>query len=106
MTHCLYERAVEVLARLRGCAGSPEPSLLAYAISTKIACRGPHVINDSDVLFLGYGQCFSRMVYQGHPINSGTCLLKHEPYSYLEILPLFTAIIGWRLKPEIWPRGN
>ena len=29
LTHCLYERAVEVLARLRGCAGSPEPSLLA-----------------------------------------------------------------------------
>ena len=27
--HCLYERAAEVLARLRGSAGSPEPSLLA-----------------------------------------------------------------------------
>ena len=41
LTHCLYERAAEVLARLRGCAGSPEPSLLAYAISTKFAWRGP-----------------------------------------------------------------
>ena len=29
LTHCLYERVAEVLARLRGCAGSPEPSLLA-----------------------------------------------------------------------------
>ena len=28
-SHCLYERAAEVLARLRGCAGSTEPSLLA-----------------------------------------------------------------------------
>ena len=28
LTHCLYEQAAEVLARLRGCAGSPEPSLL------------------------------------------------------------------------------
>ena len=28
LTHCLYERAVKVLARLCGCAGSPEPSLL------------------------------------------------------------------------------
>ena len=27
--HSLYERAAKVLARLRGCAGSPEPSLLA-----------------------------------------------------------------------------
>ena len=41
MTHCLYERAAKVLARLRGCAGSPEPSLLAKAISTKFAWRGP-----------------------------------------------------------------
>ena len=29
LIHCLYERAAKVLARLRGCAGSPEPSLLA-----------------------------------------------------------------------------
>ena len=42
LTHCLYERAAKVLARLRGCAGSPEPSLLAYAISTKFAWRGPN----------------------------------------------------------------
>ena len=41
LIQCLYERAAEVLARLRGCAGSPEPSLLAYAISTKFAWRGP-----------------------------------------------------------------
>ena len=41
LTHCLYGRAAKVLARLRGCAGSPEPSLLAQAISTKFAWRGP-----------------------------------------------------------------
>ena len=29
LIRCLYERAAKVLARLRGCAGSPEPSLLA-----------------------------------------------------------------------------
>ena len=29
LIHCLYERSAKVLARLRGCAGSPEPSLLA-----------------------------------------------------------------------------
>ena len=43
LTQCLYERAAEVLARLRGCAGSPEPSLLALAISTKFAWRGPTI---------------------------------------------------------------
>ena len=41
LTQCLYERAAKVLARLRGCAGSPEPSLLAKGISTKFAWRGP-----------------------------------------------------------------
>ena len=30
LIHCLYERAAKVLARLRGCSGSPEPSLLTY----------------------------------------------------------------------------
>ena len=29
LIHCLYEWAAKVLARLLGCAGSPEPSLLA-----------------------------------------------------------------------------
>ena len=42
LIHCLYERAAKILARLRGCAGSPEPSLLAYAISTKFAWRGTY----------------------------------------------------------------
>ena len=42
LTRCLYERAAEVLERLHGCAGSPEPSLLALAISTKFAWRGPN----------------------------------------------------------------
>ena len=50
LTHCLYERAAEVLARLRGCAGSPEPSLLAYAISTKFAWRGPYMVESYLVL--------------------------------------------------------
>ena len=44
LTHCLYERAAKVLVILRGCAGSPEPSLLAQAISTKFAWRGPIVV--------------------------------------------------------------
>ena len=46
LTHCLNERAAEVLARLRGCAGSPEPLLLAYATSTKFAWRGPDDLQD------------------------------------------------------------
>ena len=37
-TSCL--RTTKALARLRGCAGSPEPSLVAYVISTVISCAG------------------------------------------------------------------
>ena len=33
-------RTAKALVRLRGCAGSPEPSLVAYVISTIISCAG------------------------------------------------------------------
>ena len=35
--HTSYVRTAKALARLRGCAGSPKPSLIAYMISTKIS---------------------------------------------------------------------
>ena len=38
--HTSFVRTAKALARLRGCAGSPEPSLVAYAISTIISCAG------------------------------------------------------------------
>ena len=55
LTHCLYERAAKVLVRLRGCTGSPEPSLLAYAISTKFAWRRPFVTMPSTAETFGPG---------------------------------------------------
>ena len=33
-------RTAKALASLRGCTGSPEPSLVAYVISTIISCAG------------------------------------------------------------------
>ena len=36
----LYYVCARALVRLRGCAGAPEPSLFAYAISTIIPCAG------------------------------------------------------------------
>ena len=38
--HTSCVRTAKALARLRGCAGSPEPSLVAYAISTIISWTG------------------------------------------------------------------
>ena len=35
-------RTAKALARLHGCAGSPEPSLVAYAISIIISRAGSH----------------------------------------------------------------
>ena len=37
-THTLHMRATKSLASLRICTGSPEPSSLGIAISTKISC--------------------------------------------------------------------
>ena len=38
--HTLCVRTAKALARLRACAGSPEPSLVAYVISTIISWAG------------------------------------------------------------------
>ena len=38
--HTLCVWTAKALVRLRGCAGSPEPSLVAYMISTTISCAG------------------------------------------------------------------
>ena len=41
--HTSCVRTAKALARLRGCAGSPEPSLVAYVISTIISRAGSFV---------------------------------------------------------------
>ena len=38
--HTSYVRTAKALARLHECAGSPEPTLVAYMISTIISCAG------------------------------------------------------------------
>ena len=89
LTQCLYERAAEVLARLRACAGSPEPSLLAYAISTKFAWRGPidaaMVVTDLSISFL--------LVY----VDYG-CILEFLWYSLLRphaVKQLYKCLCHW-----------
>ena len=43
----------KALARLRGSAGSPEPSLVAYVIKTIISCAGSNII-----MFMTYNNKF------------------------------------------------
>ena len=45
-TSCM--RTAKALARLRGCTGLPEPSLVAYVISTIISWAGFIVINENN----------------------------------------------------------
>ena len=47
-TSCV--RTATALAKLRGCAGSPEPLLVAYVISTIISWAGPFAITQSQVV--------------------------------------------------------
>ena len=42
--HTSWMRTAKALARLRGCAGSPEPSLFAYVISIIISWAGSNII--------------------------------------------------------------
>ena len=43
--HTLCVRTAKALARLRGCRGSPEPSLVAYVISTIVSWAGSFFIS-------------------------------------------------------------
>ena len=45
--HSSCVRTAKALARLRGCAGSPEPSLVAYVISTIISWAGSNTVEPS-----------------------------------------------------------
>ena len=45
--HTSCVRTEKAMARLRGCAGSPEPSLVAYVISTIISRAGSYVTGGS-----------------------------------------------------------
>ena len=48
--HTLCVRTAKALVRLRGCSGSPEPSLVVCVISIIISRAGSNVITSSDVL--------------------------------------------------------
>ena len=98
LTHCLYERAATVLARLRGCAGSPEPSLLAYAISTKFAWRGPINAHEQNqeirvrhIHVMGYF-----LAFKGSPFHNLDKLMDHMPLGCKRRAAIFDCGTPWR----------
>ena len=50
--HNSCARTAKALARLRGCAGSPEPSPVAYVISTIISWAGSYLASSSLFIFI------------------------------------------------------
>ena len=69
-TSCVRVRTAKDLVRLRGCAGSPEPSLVAYVISTIISWAGSFYPTDFVRTF------FSRthkMPYRKSVFHDGNC---------------------------------
>ena len=59
--HTSCFRTAKALARLRGCAGSPEPSLVAYVISTIISWAGSNGLRNRSVLVVN---CWRSVVMQ------------------------------------------
>ena len=49
-TSILCVRTAKALARLRRCAGSPEPSLVAYLISTIISWAGSDIAGENELI--------------------------------------------------------
>ena len=56
--HTSYVRTMKALARQRRCAGLPEPSLVAYVISTIISWAGSYMKNNSIFIKLSVTLCF------------------------------------------------
>ena len=92
--HTLCVRTANALARLRGCAGSSQPSLVAYVISTIISCAGS--INDSSaresateetlsfglVRFLFYRPSTHFRSFRARSVNLATLFLSKLPRQF------------------------
>ena len=71
-------RAAKALVRLRGCAGSSEPSLVAYAISTKISSAGSIYLQNEFPL-----EEFHSLIDNGNVIKMGYLAAGHSVKSLL-----------------------
>ena len=76
LTSCM--RTAKALARLRGCAGSPGPSLVAFVISTIISGAGSNVLTEpeTNVCLMSLGKMskclISNYLFFRHVHNSRT----------------------------------
>ena len=85
--HSSCVRTAKALARLRGCAGSPEPSLVAHMISTIISWAGSFHIK-----FKGCLVYFHKHFLHA---NSGDAGLTSRSVSYGQGLHCFPNIFLW-----------
>ena len=94
--HISCVRTVKALVRLRKCAGSPEPSLVAYVISTIISWAGSFTVRPVLVTTsIKQATCIHRPVFQ-FPImaykNKFTCIKQALVLSkHFSVIPLVLA---------------
>ena len=81
--HTSCVRTAKALARLRGCTGSPEPSLVPYAISTIIAWAG------SFILWKGF-----------------SALFENEILTNCDVFKVFQILYLWALLHSVWHMGS
>ena len=68
--HTSCVRTVKALARLHRCAGSPEPSLVAYVISTIITWAGSNIVRKKNFfLRIYHRQILNTFKTSGHVLN-------------------------------------
>ena len=93
--HTSYVRTAKALARLRICAGSPEPSLVTYVISTIISWAGSNL----------FGKVLIKFILTAHFCRSASSLTLffffislHDPPR--NVLCLYILIKHWSLTEQ------
>ena len=73
--HTWYVRTAKAVARPCGCAGSPEPSLVAYVISTMISWAGSYIA----AIILNLEQFGHRLPFKEVSNNAGRIANRTDP---------------------------
>ena len=105
--HTSCVRTVKALARLRGCPGLPEPSLVAYVVSTIISWAGPNRQNNyrknpntQKLLWLPYDLNSTVLPFSKQPTRHASAASTAWPCPKLNALSL-TAPWHWPNAPPL-----
>ena len=124
LIHTLCERTAKALVRLRGCAGSPEPSLVAYVINTKIswACSLDTTFTCCRSIRMKYSRRISLFCSQSFLNHYNMFCTSIFPFSVIDytskhisaiklwcdsnLITAYAIILGFRDRSLFMPRGG